>query len=811
MADSSVNATGTGYTDPLLNRFFESPAERENKKNGYAIIKAFYTQQTSQQTNLNFFLGRKARWNEMLLWAKGSQQMKEFLDYMSVSDANKAWVNIDMTQQRIAAQFVGTLVESMAKIKLFPSVKAVDNGSLSEKEERMLDALIRMYEKPVQEAIEQEAGFQLEPSNVYIPEDEFSAKVYFELEDRLPKEIRFEQMLASVLNNVQFDRILNRKGLYDMITLNFEATKIEKVKDKEYTIRKCVPTNMIYNFFMNDTGECEVTMVGEFYNLKVRDFREKFAKSPTNPNGLTEKEIFDLCQLTTNKNIGKFNYIWNQNWAINTYNYTRPYDDLSILVLDCEIDCGEDVYYTDKKDAFGKSNIREKKGIPQPQNENVEVIKRKKNTWMRGIYAPYGDKLLYWGRPDVIISHYSEYQKTLSSYTINIPNNDGEYVPSLFERIMEPLKEYTLTKLKRKQLIAKIRPTGIRIDVESARNIDLGSGNSIEWEEVLRIFDQTGNEIWSSKGLNPLEQAAPPFSTPIADPAVQKIMDLTNILNGIRQEIRELIGVPYYRDGADVGDRTSGKLAESQNQSSYNVTDFVLNGHLQCWEQTLYKVCLLHWNDIVKTEPESASDLINTRFEVAVRMKSTEYQKELLERDIDRYSQTVDNNGNPLLSPADAMMLREIDDDKLARLYMVKTIEKNKKESLEKSMMLQQQNAQVQQQSMIATEQEKQKSLQAELAVDLEKKRMEDKAKKEQIFLQSVGDMRKAGIPVPRAWQQVEMQILQGLSMTTLMSNEVSSQEMQAMEQEQLAMQEQQQMTQQQQPQEETVMEEQMM
>lgn len=131
-----------------------------------------------------------------------------------------------------------------------------------------------------------------------------------------------------------------------------------------------------------------------------------------------------------------------------------------------------------------------------------------------GVYAPYGDKMLYWGEDDFIINEYTDINNPLCPYSIQIPNNDGEYVPSLFERILEPLREYSLVKLKRKQLIAKIRPSGVRIDVESARNIDLGSGDTIPWEEVIRIFDQTGNEVWSSKGLDPLQRESPQYKIP---------------------------------------------------------------------------------------------------------------------------------------------------------------------------------------------------------------------------------------------------------------------------------------------------------
>lgn len=748
-------------SNPLINRFFLSPTERADKDKGKEIVKSFYKQQTSND-NLSYFKGRNARWIELLLWSKGSQPMKEFLDYISVSDGNKSYVNIDMTQQRIAAQFVGTLVESMSKNTIYPCVNAIDDGSMSQKEERELDALYRMHEVEEINKMQQESGIQLEPSGVYVPDDEISAKVYFQLEDRLPKEIRFEQMLSKVLNDIKFERILNRKSIYDLTVLNLAATKIERLSYNQYTVRKCIPTNMVYNFFINDSGDCEVTMIGEFYNLKVKDYRSKFGKSPSNPNGLTEKEIFDLAKMSNNKNVGTFNFMWNDSWALTTFNQNRPYDDYSILVFDCEVNCGEDMYYVSKTDNYGKEDLQAKKGIPyapqvkkdgsiieQPKPDNVEIIKKQRNTWMRGVYAPYGDKMLYWGVPDIIITPYTDVYKPLSSYTIGIPNNDGEYVPSLFERIMEPLREYTLTKLKRKQLIAKIKPSGIRIDVESARNLDLGSGDSIAWEEVVRIYDQTGNELWSSKGVDPLQRESPPLGNTVQDTSIEKVIGLTNILAGIVNEIRQLIGVPQYRDGSDVGDRTSGVLQKQQNMQASNVSDYVLNTNNQVWEETCYKLCLLHWNDIVKQEPESKDDLLNTRFDVSVKMKSTEYEKELLERDIDRYSQVPDALGQPSLTLKDAMFIREIDDAKMARWYLTKTYEENRRRAEEQQQKRAQENIQSQQESAA-------KATEGEMAVmakkmEAEKDMLDFKSTKEKEVkvLEVYGQIAAKGLPIP--------------------------------------------------------------
>lgn len=688
-----------------------------DKENGKKIVVAFHKEQTSNDSSLNFFKLRNARWIELQLWAKGSQKMSEFLDFMNVSDGNKSYVNIDMTPNRIAAQFVGTLVESMSKNRTYPSVSAIDDGSLTEKERRLYDALFRMHEAQTVNLLQQAAGIQLEPPGAFVPDDQISAKVYFELEDRLPKEIRFEKVLSKLQNDIDFERIMNRQTIFDRTVLGASFTKIERGAPGCYTVRKCIATNMVYNFFISPSGKLEITKIGEFWNIKVPQLREFFGKTAERPDGLTEKEIFDLARQSTNKNIGSFNYMWNDNWALTTYNQQRPYDDCSVLVFDCEINCPEAVYYVDKKDAYGRSNITEKKGTPymqvtkdgrlidQGKPENVEVIKRNRNTWMRGVYAPYGDKMLYWGRPDLIITPYTDTAKPMSSYTAVISNNDGEYVPSLFERGIENLREYQIAKLKRKQLIAKIKPSGIRIDVESARNLDLGNGDTIDWEEVVRIYDQTGNELWSSRGINPLERETPPLSNTVRNVAIEDVIGLTNIMATIVMELRQLFGVPQYRDGSDVGDRTANKLAESQNESSYNVTDFIVNDNNQLWEETFYKICLLHWNDIVKTEPETKDDMLNTRFDLKIKTKATDYEKQRLEQDIQRFSQVPDAMGNPSITLKDAMMLREIDDFKLACWYLAATVAKNQREAKREKQAISEANSKDQQASNAQTAQ----------------------------------------------------------------------------------------------------------
>lgn len=720
------------FTDVLKQLHFEDPAKLAEKSTGEKIAKRIYSMQTGQPNSLNFFTGRSAHWDMLDKWSLGKQDMSEFLPYMNIVDANKAYAKIDMTPIMLGAQFVGTKIESIAKNEEYPCVTAIDEDSLDEKENRKFEALFRMHEIETIAAMQEQSGIQLEPSGAYVPDDELSAKVYFELEDQLPKEIKFQKILADTLDSNDYNRVIKPKLLRNNIVFNFECTKVEKESQRRYCIRPCIPKNVFYNLILTDNGKHELQYIGEGYNLKVADIRSKWGKSEKNHKGLTEKDIYEFARKSTQNapaNPMGFNWQFTQQYEL--FNANTPWDDYSGYVIDFEIKVIECDYYVSKVDSYGKENITPKKGVPKPQSATATIQKKEKTRWYRGVYAPYAGMMIYWGAPDLTILDYTNTESALCSYSLNIPNNNGEYAPSLFERALEPLKEYALTKLKRKLLLGKLSPAAYKVDVESARNVITGTGRVYEWEEIVQIKDQTGVELWSSKGLDPLTSSSPVFAPATSDPTLANIIQLSELLNNISQEIRVLLGVPIYLDGSDVGERTAAKLAEGQTAGSFNVTGFVPNGHTQCMEETLNKICILSWQDVVTSNPESSNDLINTRFRTSVKMKMSDYEKQRLEEDINRYSQMPDANGNPSLTPRDANMLRNISDYKLANMYLDARWEENRRKAEADKAAREQANIQSQQQSA-------QMASEGEMQVQAEKLRVE----KEMLMLKSTEDQK---------------------------------------------------------------------
>lgn len=751
------------FGDILLQANFDDPQKKIDPEYGRKLLSRLFKEQNNQ-TSTFYFGGRNIRILENWSWAMGRQNMKEFTDYVTI-DGTNAYSNVDITQNRTGPQFVETLVNSMSQNQEYACVSAIDDGSIEEKNKRKNDALYRMHEVETINQIQQAAGMAVEPPNAFVPDDELAAEVYFKLEDRLPKEIEFEEILDKVAKENQSETLL-RRIRRDLIVTNCGATKIEKLEGGYVGIRKCIPANLVYNFFLSDSGKFELSYIGEVYSLKIRDLRKKYGKSDANPKGLSEKDMFNLAKTANQYNsANRFYYYWNDSFL---YATDRPYDDFSIQVFDCEIKLFDADYYVSKTDNFGKENIKLKKGIPSPESEKAKVIKSDKFTVYRGVWAIKSDAMVYWGYPDFSIKPYMDISESLFSYTIDIPNNDGDYVPSLFERALEPLREYQLLKLKRKQLIAEMVPAGVTIDVETSKDINIGGGKILGWEEVLKIRNQKGVVLWSSVGLDPnMRNERPPIEEIANAGSVAQLNEINNIMTACMMEIRALLGVPVYRDGSDLKPRMGQAVVENQETNSNNVTDFINHSARSIWQETLYKVCILKWDELVLKQ--GRQDLMDTKFEITVEMMPTASEKITIENMINVAMQ------EQLLSFADAFKVRQIKNFKLAQIFLSSTAEKNKKAADQAKQQDIKANAQAQQASA-------QQAAQQQLALQQQKAQMDSdmadaalRRKKEELLLSGLLTMADtaitAGTDIPEIWKPVMAQMIANVSVPVQVEN----------------------------------------
>ncbi len=287
----------------------------------------------------------------------------------------------------------------------------------------------------------------------------------------------------------------------------------------------------------------------------------------------------------------------------------------------------------------------------------------------------------------------------------------------------------------------------------------------IGWDEVLRIYNQTGIVVWSSRGVNPNEKENIPITEMPNAGSIAQLNELTNIMNACMQEIRALLGVPVYRDGSDLKPRMGQAVVENQEANANNVTDFIARSYRTLIQETLHKCAIMRWDDAVLRD--NKDDLMDTIFEVAVEMKPTAYERQQTEQQI----QLAMSAAPPLISFKDAFYIRNIKNYKLQQLYLSSMIEKNKKEAMQQA----QANAQQNQQLQAASLQQKAKGdaelQQQKIQMESSLKEAENRAKKEQILLQGLLAIVEKTGGIPDILQPLTQQMIQNVAMPLVAEN----------------------------------------
>jgi len=670
--------------EALLQMHMDKPSQKRKKEYGLKVARGIFN---SADRNFDGFYGKRYRqWRANREFSYGTNSTKEFMDLMRI-EGNQSFINLDWTTIKIAPKFVEILLGQFMSRRETPIVKAVDDMSLDVKEMEKIEARFRMKHKEEIQALEQEMGHQIE-SNNYTPEDEDELALYFDLEFRLPEEILFEQKIQKVLSDNDAN-VLKRQLLRDIIDVNFAATKLYYDANNQIRIKRCKPENLIYNVFETDNGK-DLSYIGEVTPMKISSLRRKY--------NIDEETLFKLAQKASKELKRSENLYWRDSYK---YTELRPYDDYSVLVFDFEIKSVDVEYSVKTENQFGNLLIVPKMGKPiAPQGQQIsgEVIESKKMNIYHGIWVVDTDIILKWDISENIIRPYQNGVDAFFNYSVICPNADGSLVPSMIEKAMGPIRQMILIRLKMQQLISTMRPDGFMVDIAGLRDVDLGLGNSIDPLKLMKVYDQTGRVYWDSTGDDG-ERKAAPIQPLASNTNVAQLNTLIQQYNFELERLREEMGISEYRDASSIPVKTGLGVMQNQIQASNNATEYIYDAFSTLMEQTCQKVSMMIWDLVIfkasKFKEFEGYDLslMDMTFDVKVSLLPND--KEAAE--LNQLMNTALQAG--MITYEQVFKIKNIQDTKLAELYLSRTVKKSKKEAEESAQKNAQMNAQIQQQA----------------------------------------------------------------------------------------------------------------
>lgn len=635
--------------------------------------------------NSGYFNRRNKKFEKNRKFSRGKQPMAEFLDLLNV-DGKEAFVNLDMKAPAIAPKFMQVIIGGFMKRDEKVKASAVDPVSVERKKYDREDAEFRMNFGDEIKDMEQTTGVKLVADRQFTPSDYDELELYFGLEYQLPEEILFEKGCDYVFNENGWP-VIKRKILEDIAETGMGATKTTVAPNGKIHIRRVVPENSFYGFSQYDDFR-EVSFLGEVISLKLVDIRNQY------PN-LKEEDIFKLAQKAKQ-------YTQSVKWDDRfRYSIDRPYDDWTVDVLDYEIKTIDTMMYQAKTNKFGNIIVERKDKEPVRLGDNKELIKKDMYVIYRGVYVLNSDMMLEWGVAKNMIkpSISKNMADAYFSYSIYMHENLDLENMAIPERMETSIRQMTLAHLKIQQLIAKLRPSGLIIDIDSMSDINIGQGKALTPLELQKVYDQTGNIYYKRIKEDGETQNGLPIQEAPNTGSIGQIQELISVYNHYLERLRDEIGVNEYREGAGVNPKLGLGVQQAQIQASNNATDFIYDAYLNIYQQTAFKIALLLY-DSVLYGGRQYQDYLNPE---AVKGKSFDVKIEVLPDDKER--QFVEGMIQTALSAGmiefeDAFRVRSIQNVKLAEMYLTKAKKNKQKAEMEKAQQNSEMNAQAQQQSL---------------------------------------------------------------------------------------------------------------
>jgi len=666
----------------ILNFHLGTIKSKRDEKEGLKISKYL-----EKAFNSGYFSKRNKKFDKNRKFARGRQPMAEFLDLLNV-DGKEAFVNLDMKAPAIAPKFIQVMIGGFMKREEKVRVSAIDPISTNRKKYEREEAEFRMNFGDEVREVEEAAGLKLIPDNAYTPEDYEELDLFFGGQYQLPEEIMFEKGITAVLDTSGWD-VIKRKLLEDMIEVGLACTKVTASRDGKITIRRVIPENLIYSYSDYDDFR-DMSFIGEVIAMKISDLREMY------PN-MDEEKFFKISQKSKN-------YTSSVKWEEKfRYNVDRPYDDWTVDVLDFEIRTVDSMIYQARINKFGNLIVEKKEKEPQKVGDNKEIIRKTMKVNYHGVYVMNSDIMLEWGIAKNMIkpSIAKELSDVFFSYSLYMHENLDLENMAIPERMETSIRQMTLAHLKIQQLVAKLRPSGLIIDIDALSDISLGQGKNVTPMEIQQIYDQTGNIYYRRKSEDGDQSNGVPISEAPNSGSIGQIQELITVYNHYLTRLRDEIGVNEYREGASVNPKLGLGVQRSQVEASNNATDFIYDGYLNLYKQTSFKSALLLYDSVLYGGQQyrdfiSDAEVKDKQFDVIVEVLPDEAEKQFLNSMIQT---AISANA---IEFEDAFKVKNIKNYKLAEMYLSKAKRKKMRDDMQKAQQNSEMNAQSQQQSIMA-------------------------------------------------------------------------------------------------------------
>ncbi len=507
-----------------------SDAEKASWEYGTQVAQAIEYEWFDQgRSGGNRYLTNWNNFHSLRLYARGEQPVQKYKDELSIN-GDLSYLNLDWKPVPILSKFVDIVVNGISQKSYDIKAYSQDPSSVKRRTEYASKLQEDMVAKEYLDNLKQTLGIDLHqsPNGVTVPESKEELELHMQLSYKQSIEIAEEEAISTVFAQNKYDLVRRRLNM-DLTTIGIAAGKTNFNTAEGIKIDYVDPAYMVYSYTEDPNFE-DIYYVGEVKSITIPELKKEFP-------GISQEELERI-----QKSPGNRQYI--TGWG--------NYDENTVQVMYFEYKTYHNQVFKIKQTDSGLLKALEKPDtFDPPENDNFERVSRSIEVLYTGAKVLGTNTILDWGLAENMSRPMADTTKVEMNYTICAPRMYKGRIESVVSKCVGFADMIQLTHLKLQQVMSRMVPDGVYLDMDGLAEVDLGNGTNYNPAEALNMYFQTGSIVGRSMtqdgDMNP---GKVPIQELNSSSGLGKIQALIQTYQYYLQMIRDVTGLNEARDGS---------------------------------------------------------------------------------------------------------------------------------------------------------------------------------------------------------------------------------------------------------------------
>ena len=550
-------------------------AVKNSYEYGLQVAQAIENEWFNQDYSGDRYLQNFQNFHRLRLYARGEQPIQKYKDELSIN-GDLSYLNLDWKIVPILPKFVDIIVNGMTDKGYEIKSYATDPFAVKERTTFISNALRDMMQRENIEKFNKLLGgsFYSSPNPQSLPDSKEELDLYTQLNYKQSVEIAEEEIINNVFSYNKYDEIKKRLA-YDLAVLGIAASKTNFNLSEGVTVDYVDPASMVYSY-TEDPNFNDIYYVGEVKNLTISEVKRLFPE-------LTDSEL---------KEIQKYKGPASYTNYVRNYGGQDDYNLIPVLFFEYKTYTNQ-VFKVKKTDQGLEKTIEKDDTFNPPENDNFERVSRSIEVLYTGAKVLGMSKVIKWQLSENMTRPYGDVTKVNMNYSICAPRIYKGRIDSLLGRITSFADMIQLTHLKLQQVLARVVPDGVYLDMDGLAEVDLGNGTNYNPAEALNMYFQTGSIVGRSLTQDgELNRGKVPIQELQSSSGIAKVQSLIQTYQYYLQMIRDTTGLNEAVDGSSPDKNALVGLQKIAAANSNTATRHVLKALMYITIRTAENISL---------------------------------------------------------------------------------------------------------------------------------------------------------------------------------------------------------------------------